>query len=481
MPSTLNPNIPGGLEQIIMKGMALDLKDRYASAGEMLHDMEEFRKNPAILFDYAKPVVTDATRPMNLGGIHPTPAPRTTAQRVTQNREGGNAQRPRTGTRPQTGAPAGTRTANRPQDPQRRNPGQAPVRRRKSRQEIEAEEKKSRMTTIAIVTCSAVAVIAIGIFLIALVNGALFNQESELVEVPNLLGDIYYSGMTIDGFTIDAEHSYNDDYEKGQIFEQTPVGGIRIAKGSTIKVMVSLGSEPLVKYMENLRGQTGEDAKAFLTGQGMNPLVLDGGFDDDVAKGVVLRTEPAEGAQLTDGQTVYIYISQGPMIPMEKMPNVVGLNYATAYKQLRDAGFQNVEPKYVQSEEPKDEVVGQSVPKNTETDLTSKIVLYVSNGPEATTATTEEPTEETKATQPEPTTEPVTDPQESTKKVRIMLPEREEAYLLTIMQGNTPLREAMQVAPGTTYVEVELTGMGVQSYDVYIDDEKYQTIEVDFS
>ncbi len=36
MPSTLNPNIPGGLEQIILKGMALEPKDRYASATEMI-------------------------------------------------------------------------------------------------------------------------------------------------------------------------------------------------------------------------------------------------------------------------------------------------------------------------------------------------------------------------------------------------------------------------------------------------------------
>ena len=51
-PSSLNPNIPVGLEQIILKGMALEPKDRYSSATEMLQDMEEFRKNPAIDFQY---------------------------------------------------------------------------------------------------------------------------------------------------------------------------------------------------------------------------------------------------------------------------------------------------------------------------------------------------------------------------------------------------------------------------------------------
>ena len=44
-----------------MKSMALDVRDRYASATEMLHDMEEFRKNPAILFENHT-MMDDATR-----------------------------------------------------------------------------------------------------------------------------------------------------------------------------------------------------------------------------------------------------------------------------------------------------------------------------------------------------------------------------------------------------------------------------------
>ena len=50
MPSTINPNIPGGLEQIIMHAMEVDPARRYSSATEMLYDMEEFRKNPNTLF-----------------------------------------------------------------------------------------------------------------------------------------------------------------------------------------------------------------------------------------------------------------------------------------------------------------------------------------------------------------------------------------------------------------------------------------------
>lgn len=349
---------------------------------------------------------------------------------------------------------------------------------RRSRQEIEAEEKRSRMTTIAIVACSAVAVIGIVIFLIALMSGAFFNQESELAKVPDLIGDIYYSGMTVDGFLLDAEHAYNDEYEKGQIYHQNPDSGLMIEAGSTIKVMVSLGEEPLVKYMENLQGQTADDAKAFLTGQGMNPLVLDGGFSDLYKEGTVIRTEPEVGAELTDGQTVYIYVSAGPEIITDKMPDVVGMNYATAYNLLYNMGFTTIEPKYVESDEDKDEVVEQSIAKGTEVDLTTKIVLSVSNGPKETTEapTTEEPTE----APTEETTEATTAPTEKTKVVTIMLENREEAYILSLYHNGQEIRESTTIQPGTQSIEVELTGTGIQTYEVYINGEKYQTIEVDF-
>ncbi len=522
MPSTLNPNIPGGMEQIIMKGMALDVKDRYSSATEMLQDMEEFRKNPAILFAFPKPAgFSDATQPINLGRIRQQSAAGaagTTADRVARARSGetprtrtgtASSQSGRTRTTGSTGSGTGRRTAagaaagaagaaaarsaaRRAADPSR-NTGRTAAQRRRSRREIEEEEKRSRIATITIVVCSLVAVIGIGAFLIAVVSGAIFNQETELVEVPDLLGDIYYSGMVVDGFQIDAEHTYNDDFARGQIFEQNPVGGIKIQRGSTIKVLVSLGEEPMEKYMENLLGQMGDDAKSFLTGQGMNPLVLDGGFSDEYEEGTVIRTEPEEGTKLTNGQTVYIYVSQGPMIKTGKMPNLVGLNYATAMKRLDDLDFSNVEPKYVESDEPKDDVVDQSVDPYTEIDLTKKVILYISKGPEPTEPSTEPPatkppteppteapTEETTEPTQEPT-EPPTEAVEKTKTVTIQLPERENAYTLTLYYKGQAVREPSQILPGTTSVSVELTGSGIQIFDVYINGEKYQSIEVDFS
>lgn len=51
-PRDINPSIPVGLEQIVLKAMQKNVNDRYQSAAEMLLDLEEFRRNPSITFDY---------------------------------------------------------------------------------------------------------------------------------------------------------------------------------------------------------------------------------------------------------------------------------------------------------------------------------------------------------------------------------------------------------------------------------------------
>ena len=55
-PRDLNPSIPPALEAITLKAMAPKVEDRYASADEMLDDLEEFRKNPDVVPEHAREV-----------------------------------------------------------------------------------------------------------------------------------------------------------------------------------------------------------------------------------------------------------------------------------------------------------------------------------------------------------------------------------------------------------------------------------------
>ena len=54
-PRELNPSIPRGLEQITMHAMTADRDKRYASASEMLEDLERFRRDPNCTFDFTQP------------------------------------------------------------------------------------------------------------------------------------------------------------------------------------------------------------------------------------------------------------------------------------------------------------------------------------------------------------------------------------------------------------------------------------------
>ena len=168
LPSVLNPNIPGGLEQIIMKAMAHNVSDRYPSATRMLADMEEFRKDPTTLFDYTGLPLDAAMRVQNPNLVLQPPTD--IANKVVQEH---SSQR---------------KTANTPAGERRReNPSQNGSRRRPTPQ----NEKNAQMTTIAIIVCSIVAVIAIAICLILFLGNG--SGGKKMMEVPSLVGKVYVS------------------------------------------------------------------------------------------------------------------------------------------------------------------------------------------------------------------------------------------------------------------------------------------------
>jgi serine/threonine-protein kinase len=51
-PTSINPGIPEGLEEITMKAMQKDIVRRYQSAAEMLKDIDLFKNDPTMHFEY---------------------------------------------------------------------------------------------------------------------------------------------------------------------------------------------------------------------------------------------------------------------------------------------------------------------------------------------------------------------------------------------------------------------------------------------
>ena len=432
MPSTLNPNIPGGLEQIIMKAMAHEPGDRYNSATAMLYDMDEFRKLPSLLFDYNLPPI-DAV--MNLKNNQPA-APKTAAERATE-----------------AGSPMRRRETGRNLDLRQKSTARAALARsrmrRRAKEEYEDEDNRSKTAIIAVVACSVVAIIAIVIFLMLLVGGG-GTAEPQLVMVPTLVGKNYDNYKTNGDIVLsEPEFVYDETFESGQVCYQSHKPGEKVEKGTIIHIKVSKGPAPETKYMDNLVNQLQDVATNFLAKQGVSCALLQEYTDtiekdhvirtapaageelkegqtvtlyislgpemrdanvpavtnqsletaktilnmqgvkidiqvkeennDTVAEGGIIRTEPAAGEKMKTGDTVIIYISSGPKTA--KMPNLLGKDLKDALEMLEYAGFTNVKyDVYVENEAPRDQILHQSVEMNVEVPLNSKIELQLSTG-----------------------------------------------------------------------------------------------------
>ena len=324
-----------------------------------------------------------------------------------------------------------------------------------------------------------------------------------MIFVPDLKGKYFEQTSSVTGLHFEVDKYVNsDEFEKGQIISHVPEYGAQVQQGTVIKVTISLGPEPEVKTMSYLIGYQETEARSVLTSLGMVPVAMEE-FNDVVEKGKVSRTDPEAGTPLSEGQTVYIYISKGPVIETAEMPQLIGMGYEEAKKTLVDLGFSeaNVSYERKESKEDRDEVIGQPYPKGEKVDVTSKIVLTISKGskndanqnggssggnnsddglpvfPDAT------PNGTPNSSQSSGNNQSSGDPNQTrTKEVVIYLPtNRAEQYLLGLYHNGMQVIEDTIVSPDRTQLSVVLTGTGVQSYDVYINNQFYNTIKVDFS
>ena len=395
MPSTLNPNIPGGLEQIIMRAMAHEPANRYATAVQMLADLDDFRKDPSILFDYNTPptdAVTDIPRPEPVKPDMPDMIPLV----VNKTPEAAPAEPPVQPKEPHSiaenkevqgmGAAAGVAPPP-PRRPERRTPPQP----RQSQREAELEARQNKITTIAIISCAVVMVLAIVVFLFILLG----DGDKANATVPNLAGKTFdYAATNVSDFkVIKSDEVYNDEYPAGTIISHTPAAGESRMKGSKIYVTVSLGPQLAPMEMPNLVGkeripaieelekfnETNKLGLKFDRGNAENVIEQ---FHESIPEGIVISTEPAPGTVLTPGQDVKIVVSKGKEIKEAEMPNLEGEKFEQAKKMLEDQKLDlEIVPVYAPNETyDADYVFSTDPPAGTEIKTGQTIILNVSSG-----------------------------------------------------------------------------------------------------
>lgn len=148
--------------------------------------------------------------------------------------------------------------------------------------------------------------------------------------VPDVVGltkDEAITKLENNNFKADIEEIMSDEVE-GSVLSTEPGGGARINEGASIKVRVAIR-----RTMPDLVGQTEADAKALLEKNGFTNMEFVKAKSDE-AKGSVISTSPEAGTRTTANTKLTITVAEPFTVP-----DVVGLDQATAESKLSEAGF----------------------------------------------------------------------------------------------------------------------------------------------
>ena len=465
-PREIDPEIPEALEAITMKAMASDVNQRYISADAMLADLEEFRKNPSINFDYtpADLLISEGDEPTQILGANTPHTVRT---------------QPAHGAR----SPEDTYVS----------PAPHPRKSRPARVEDDyddyPERGGSRLPIILAIVAVAVFVAGIGVFLwVSFFGGA----GETLYAVPSLLGKTLEEARA-DASVVSANFQIVEGGETdsnrpvGQIVSQDPVEGRNAAAGATITVILSNGSgytDEEARQMPDLVEQDVRLAVSSLAALGYSEeagnLVIQKEYSEDIAKDHVISTVPTKDTDLTDVAQVTLVVSDGEETLPVTVISFLEMTEEDARTAATNLGLDPVfEGSEYSSEYDEGDVCWQSITNGTQVAEGTTIRFRVSLGPDpaATPSPSVEPS-------PEATPAPTPDDGEEELKpytINVNLPRdgRESVQVsVTVGDGQYSYSNTydtiMQSIPITVY------GSGTQEIRVYFDGELAETSTHDF-
>lgn len=294
-PREINPGIPVGLEQITIRAMQKQPEDRYASAAEMLSDLERFRLNPSIVFDYGNNFIDrQPTKHVDL----------------KRDKDEGNK--------------VDKKNVDMP-DPEY------------AYDEEPIKEHKPIFHVMKGVIIAAL--IMVLVFAGISIFQALNSGQAKDVDVPNYIGKtlVEVKENNPNEFQFDIKSKFVEGQELGVIIEQEPeAGSMKVKSGSTVKLTVNgTDTEIAIPFIQNL---SENDAIKTLKEKSLIPQIIYV-ENSKTPKGYTIDSFPTAGAKTTIGSTVCVYIANGERAGVVNIPAVLGKDESEAKSSLEELGL----------------------------------------------------------------------------------------------------------------------------------------------
>ncbi|MGQ4490955.1 Stk1 family PASTA domain-containing Ser/Thr kinase [Streptomyces sp. 372A] len=212
-------------------------------------------------------------------------------------------------------------------------------------------------------------------------SGVWYINSGQFTKVPSLLGQtekaagkrLSDAGLELKG----VKRDFSDTVDRGKVISSDPESGARIRGNGSVSLVVSRGPE--IVDVPDLAGVRLSDAKERLKKAGLLPGIVTKEFNDDVAAGEVVRTDPEAGTGRHPDSAVAFVVSKGS--PVE-VPDVTGLSVDDATDALADEGLKvKVKPGRVHSPEVEGDVAVQSPEEGAEAAEGDTVTVTVSAGP----------------------------------------------------------------------------------------------------
>lgn len=331
-PRKINEDIPEGLEEITLKAMQKDTEKRYQSAAEMLNDIDEFKKNPSIRFEYQY-FAEEPTRFVD-------------AIAKIKNEE-------------------------------------------PDAEEEDAEEEKSGPPILPILAAVAGAIVVValvfaGIAAYSKIFGG--GNAKDTIEVENFIGKNYAEELAnnsefLNTYSLEFEYANSTEYGEGYVIEQEPQAGSKIKLKGTLTLWISTG-EKVTQVPEVTPGENKDVVRARLEQAGFTVVEVKA-TSDEFDKDTVIKTVPAYPNKVPSGGEIQMHISIGEEQPDPvAIPNIQNVSLKDAISKLTAKGFSegNIKTTYVNNTAVKDTVIEVSPAIGTEVLPTAEISLTVSSG-----------------------------------------------------------------------------------------------------
>ena len=356
-PREINDGIPLGFEQIALKAMEKNTRDRYQTAAEMLLDLEELKRNPNLKFDYT-PYFVDEEPTRYIGKIQGSSKPTTTQETVVQ-------------------------------EPIKTVPPAVVNRKRVAAAQasgIEALDTDKERSSIAKRTpIIAGVVFAVVIFILILIIGQLRNGTMSFgkkIEVDKFIGmnydeEILNNDLYADKYDFEVSYESFTDGKDGCVFKQDPAAGTEATKGVTIRLYIAKSGEGTT--IPDFEGENYQSAYNTLESMGfIVKLMPDTASTAEV--GTVIKTDPSAGSSVFPGSNVYVYYAAANVGALFKMPDLMGMSLEEAKKIISDNGLVLGGVETVDTSEEKDKVVEQSPKDGSPVQKGDSVMLTVSSG-----------------------------------------------------------------------------------------------------